>query len=265
MRAISSIAATIALAACGTATPDASVDTDGLSLGGDTELNALLSPAADVYIVPVTGSLVNVGKDQPGDSIDWERDEDTAPDTETEEGDTEMEEGVGPQQPEAGELDRTFDPGGFCKAEPVERACPEPSLDESLSGVQARQLKAISDACEAWLAYGPSGYALSLNEIYIDDIAGDRSELEVTVCNGAPLEAFDAGDKSPLDPTTVDSIDSLYWAAADHVLNGDSIELEIDAKLMSIKRFTVQANTAEGHEFFEVTTDVRPILLDPAG
>ena len=258
MRAISSIAATIALAACGTATPDASVDTDGLTLGGDQELNALQSPAADVYIVPVTGSLANVGKDQPGDAIDWERDEETTPDTE-------MEEGVGLEQPDAGELDRTFDPGGFCKAEPVERACPAPFVEDDLPSVQARQLKAISDACEAWLARGPSGYAMTVEEVYIDDIAGDRSALEVTVCNGAPLEAFDTDNKAPLDPTTVDSIDSLYWAAADHVLNGDSIELEIDANLMSIKRFTVQTNTAEGHEFFEVTTDVRPILLDPAG
>ena len=96
----------------------------------------------------MTGSLVNVGKDQPGDSIDWERDEDRS-DTETEE-DTEMEEGVGPQQPEPANS----------TAPSTRAARPSPSSVPARNRPwtrplqrQGRQLKAISDACEAWLAW----------------------------------------------------------------------------------------------------------------
>ena len=257
MRTISSIAATIALAACGTATPDMALDSDGLSMGGDVPTAGLIQPAADVFIVPVTGGIANVESDRPTASIDPEgRLED---EEESDFGN------AGAQEAGASSIDRTFDPTGSCEAERTERSCPVPELGGDLTEVQERQLVAIAEACEGWMKRGPEGYAMAMSETFIDDIDATSSQLQVTVCGGETVEAYDVRAKSFIDATKVDSIDSLYQAAADHVMNGDAIELEIDSNLLYIKRFMVQGNTAEGHEFYEVTTELRPIMPDPAG
>ncbi|MCP4495908.1 MAG: hypothetical protein GY825_03915, partial [Phycisphaeraceae bacterium] len=144
--------------------------------------------------------------------------------------------------------------------EPAERACPSPYSDKELTETQQQQLGALAMACESWIKRGPASYAMDVTEFHhVPDGEETDIRIDATVCTGATVDAFDVGTGDPLDATTVASIDNMFFAAADHVINGEAIEVTVDPNLSYITRMTVITGGEPEPELFEITATLRPI------
>jgi hypothetical protein len=259
MRTTTSLLAALALTACGSTAPEYALETQGIARAdGDVPETTMPAPEvdADIRIVTIDGIPRIDDPDFPGASIDPEnRQEEDQPREDA------------PEEPgEAGQstMDRTFDPTGYCEPEPAERACPTPDPELGLTEVQERQMVALYEACEAWMERGPASYIMEVTETLITAETEDVADLEAVVCTGATVEAVDLATGAPIAPESLPSIDNLYWAAADHIVKGEQVQVTVDPNLLAITRMTVVYGTEAEREIFEVSTNLRPILPDPA-
>ena len=253
MRTATSLLAALALTACGTSTEFA-LETEGLSRGiGDGPASSSEAPILelDIAIVTTEGIPRLDDPDFPGAAIDPEgRRDDEARDDAPEE----------PGEAGSSPIDRVFDPESYCEPEPADRACPSPYSDKELTETQQRQLGALSMACESWMERGPDSYAMDMTELrVVPEVEETEITIDATVCTGATVVAFDVDTGDVLDATTVASIDNLFFEAADHVLNGEQVEVMVDPNLSYITRMTVITGGEPEPELYEVTATLRPI------
>lgn len=253
MRTATSLLAALALTACGTSN-EFNLETDGLSRGiGDGPTSSIDAPTLDLDIAIVTTAGIPRLDDPyfPGATIDPEATEDD-----------EVRDDAPDEPGEAGRspIDRVFDPDGYCEPEPAERGCPSPHSDKELTETQEQQLGALAMACESWMVRGPASYAMDVTEFHqVPESEETEIRIDATVCTGATVDAFDVGTGDPLDATTVASIDNMFFAAADHVINGEAVEVTIDPNLSYITRMTVITGGEPEPELFEITAALRPI------
>lgn len=257
MRTTTSLLAALALTACGTST-ELSLETQGIDRGADDGVEAavpqpVVSPG--IAIVTTEGVPRLDDRTSPGASID--------PENRREEDAREAPRDEAPEEPgEAGSapIDAVFDPGETCERVPVERGCPSPYADEELTEIQQQQLGALAMACEAWMERGPASYAMDVEEFRL--IPGEEAieiAIDATVCSGATAEAYDATTGDELDAKTVASIDNLFFAAADRVMDGEQIEVRVDPNLSYITLMRVTTGGEPEPGVFEISTTIRPI------
>jgi hypothetical protein len=266
MRTTTSLLASIALTACGTSAEfEPGLDTQGIiQAGADINDIVILNPpetSVDVGVgITVIDGLPRL--DNPGFPGTGAEREEGEEGERGEEGDEQAEAPEEPGSAGLSRMDRAFDPDGYCEPEPAERDCPSPhdAPEGTLSEAQLRALGSLAESCEAWIKHGPASYAMDVYESHMMP-NGDmfEAQIDATVCTGATVDAFDIDAEEPIDATKVASIDNLYWAAADHIINGHQIELTIDPNLSYIDRMGVMVDADGQQEMFEVTTRLRPI------
>jgi hypothetical protein len=255
MRTATTLLAALSLVACG-ADDELELASQGISQdmvdAPETSIPQTTLDAGSI-IVTVDGVPRLDGPGFPGSSID--------PDSRASDEDSAREESGTASRTT---MDQVFDPTGYCRPVQAERACPTPEIAFEIDPNEYDQklFDELMQACESWVKRGPASYAMDMTEVrIIPEIEHSRERIEATVCAGATVEALEVSTGDELDPTTVASIDNLFWAAADHIVKGDDIRITIDPNLSYISNLTVVIGAEQDYEpeIFETSAYLRPI------